>query len=202
MRELELLARGLIAGLVITAPPGPVNVVCMRRTLARGWRSGLASGLGAAAGDTLYGAVAAFSINVVIAFLVRELALIRFLGGLLLVAAGLYCCCCRRPAIPCGSRDDLISTFLLNLANPTVVLSFLAVLAALGLGGHRHWYLTVFVVAGIFCGSMLWWAALSISVSRFRARLDERKLNWLNRMAGLAMGGFGAALILLSRAAR
>lgn len=201
MRELELLGRGLIAGLIIAAPPGPVNVVCMQRTLARGWRSGLACGLGAAAGDTLYGAVAAFSINIVIAFLVRELASVRLLGGLLLVAAGIYCCR-RRPTVPFGSRADLISTFLLNLANPTVVLSFLAVLAAISLGGLRHWSLAVFVVAGIFCGSMLWWTALSVCVSRFRARLDEPKLNWINRMAGLTMAGFGAALILLSRATK
>lgn len=76
MRELELLGRGLIAGLVIAAPPGPVNVLCMQRTLARGWRSGLVCGLGAAAGDTLYGATAAFSINIVITLLIRELSLI------------------------------------------------------------------------------------------------------------------------------
>jgi threonine/homoserine/homoserine lactone efflux protein len=62
--------------------------------------------------------------------------------------------------------------------------------------------LTVFVVAGIFCGSMLWWTALSVAVMRFRARVDEHRLKWLNRLAGLAMAIFGAGLILLSRAAK
>lgn len=201
MRELELLGRGLIAGLVIAAPPGPVNVLCMQRTLARGWRSGLVCGLGAAAGDTLYGATAAFSINIVITLLIRELSLIRLLGGSLLVAAGFYCFRCQTTA-SYAPRGDLISTFLLSLANPTVVLSFLAVLAALGLGGPRRWELTVFVVAGISCGSLLWWTILSVAVVRFRDRVDERRLKWLNRMAGLAMAGFGVALILLSRAAK
>ena len=202
MRELELLGRGLIAGLVIAAPPGPVNVVCMQSTLARGWRCGLACGLAAAAVDTLYGAVAAFSINIVIAFLTRELALIRFLAGMLLVAAGIFCGRRRPVAVPSGPRADPIATFLVNLANPTVVLSFLAVLAALGLGGRRHWSLTLFVVAGIFCGSMLWWTALCAAVSRFRLRVDERKLKCMKRAAGLLMAGFGVALILLSRAAK
>jgi threonine/homoserine/homoserine lactone efflux protein len=203
VQELELLGRGLIAGLVIAAPPGPVNVLCMQRTLARGLRSGLACGFGAAAGDTLYGATAAFSINTIIALLVRELPLIRLLGGSLLVAAGLYCF--RRRPIPRAaytSGGDLISTFLLSLANPTVVLSFLAVLAGLGLGGLCHWESTAFVVAGIFCGSMLWWTTLSVMVMRVRACIDERRLKWLNRLAGLAMAGFGAGLILLSQAAK
>ncbi len=201
MRELELLGRGLIAGLVIAAPPGPVNVLCMKRTLARGWRSGLVCGLGAAAGDTLYGATAAFSINIVIALLVRELSLIRLLGGSLLVAAGFYSIRRRSTAVY-ASRGDLISTFLLSLANPTVVLSFLAVLATLGLGGPRRWESTVFVVAGIFCGSMLWWITLCIAVVRFRARVDERRMKWLNRLAGLARAGFGVGLSLLSRAGK
>jgi threonine/homoserine/homoserine lactone efflux protein len=201
VRELELFGTGLIAGLVIAVPPGPVNVLCMQRALAGGWRSGLVCGLGAAAGDTLYGATAAFSINIVIAFLVRELSLIRLLGGSLLVVAG-FRCSRRRPTAPYVSCGDLISAFLLSLANPTVVLSFLAVLAALGLGGPNRWESTVFAVAGIFCGSMLWWTALSVAVVCFRARVDERRLKWLNRLAGLAMAGFGVGLILLSRAAK
>ncbi len=154
VREIELLGRGLIAGLVIAAPPGPVNVLCMQRTLARGWRAGLVCGLGAAAGDTLYGATAAFFTSTVfeITLLTRELSLIRLAGGALLVAAG-FCCFRRRTTASYAPRGDLISTFLLSLANPTVVLSFLAVLAALGLGGPRRWELTVFVVAGISCRS-------------------------------------------------
>lgn len=201
MRELELFGRGLLAGLMIAAPPGPVNVLCMQRTLAGGWRSGLICGLGAAAGDTLYGAVAAFSINLVITLLIRELSLIRILGGSLLVAAGFYCVR-RRKSASYAPRNDPMATFLLSLANPTVVLSFLAILDALGLGRPRGWELSLFVVAGISCGSMLWWTVLSASVVRFCARVDEHRVKWLNCMAGWAMAGFGAGLILLSRAAK
>ena len=54
LADLELTMRGLVAGLIIAAPVGPVNVLCIQRTLEKGWRSGLLSGLGAALADTLY----------------------------------------------------------------------------------------------------------------------------------------------------
>lgn len=198
-----MLIRGLIAGLIIAAPVGPVNVLCMHRTILSGWRSGVISGIGAASADTLYGAVAGFSISFIIGFLERELFWIRFFGGILLVAIGaMYFF--KNP----GSFDtreeesaasDFRSTFLLTLTNPTTILSFLAVLGSLGMAHHRQVWLTVFLVAGIFCGSMLWWIILSSIVNRLRDRMNDRALRWMNRVAGLAIGGFGIASFLLSR---
>jgi len=61
-----LAIRGLVAGLIIAAPVGPVNLLCIRRTIEKGWRSGMISGLGAALADTAYGAIAGFGISLVI----------------------------------------------------------------------------------------------------------------------------------------
>src|SRR5689334_21706900 len=88
MKALELLIRGIVAGLIIAAPVGPVNVICVQRTIAKGWRSGLISGLGSAVADTIYGAIAAFSITFVIRILVRDEFWIRLVGGSLLILIG------------------------------------------------------------------------------------------------------------------
>jgi threonine/homoserine/homoserine lactone efflux protein len=191
-----LLSKGLMAGLAIAVPVGPVNVLCASRTLSRGRLSGLMSGFGAATADMLYGAIAGFSITFLIEFLEREEFWIRVIGGLLLVAIGVMYF--RKPAqapnLPAGSgtaQSDFSSTLLLTLTNPTTVLSFLAVLAGLGMGGHREWWLTFLLVGGIFCGSMLWWVILVLMVNRFRDRFDQRAIGWMNRIAGLAIGGFG-----------
>jgi threonine/homoserine/homoserine lactone efflux protein len=96
---------------------------------------------------------------------------------------------------PTGS--DFSSTLLLTLTNPTTVLSFLAVLAALGMAGHRLWWLTFLLVAGIFLGSMLWWVTLVLMVNWFRDRFDQRAMRTLNRIAGLAIGGFGIVTFIL-----
>src|ERR1044071_7571247 len=88
MNALELLLRGVAAGLIIAAPVGPVNVICVQRTIARGWRSGLISGFGSGGADTVYGAIAAFSITFVIRILIREEFWIRLVGGALLIVIG------------------------------------------------------------------------------------------------------------------
>jgi threonine/homoserine/homoserine lactone efflux protein len=204
MKALELLIRGLIAGLIITAPVGPVNVLCVQRTVTKGWRSGLFSGLGSALADMLYAAIAGFSISFVIQFLLRELFWIRFFGGILLILLGVWYYF--RPPQPLnGERKresdtgDSASTFLLTLTNPTTILSFLAVLAALGLGQPRPWYLTLLMVGAIFCGAMLWWFILTGIANRLRNRFTDRAMVWMNRIGGLAIGAFGVITLLLSR---
>ncbi|MEO8593843.1 MAG: LysE family transporter [Candidatus Solibacter sp.] len=197
-----LLSKGLMAGLAIAVPVGPVNVMCASRTLTRGRLAGLMSGFGAATADALYGAVAAFSITFVIQFLQREEFWIRVFGGLLLMAIGVMYF--RRPGQSAIGREesrdphsDFASSLLLTLTNPTTVLSFLAVLAGLGMAEHRQWWLTFLIVAGIFCGSMLWWVILVMLVNRFRDRFDQRAMTWMNRVAGLAIGAFGVVTLLI-----
>ena len=205
MREVELLIGGIIVGLMIAMPVGPVNILCIHRTIEAGWRSGVISGLGAATADMLYGGVAGFSITLVVQFVVREQFWIRFLGGILLVILGISYFFKQPEPLSAQTQEranaysDLRSTFLLTLTNPTTVLSFLAILAALGIGHQRHWWLTVFLVGGIFCGSMVWWIALGSIVNLFRDRFNDRMLLLMNRLAGLLIGGFGIAAIVLSR---
>ena len=205
MREVELLIGGIIVGLMIAMPVGPVNILCIHRTLEAGWRSGVISGLGAAVADMLYGGVAGFSITLVVQFLVREQFWIRLFGGILLVVIGISYFFKRPEPLNAQKQgrgsaySDLRSTFLLTLTNPTTVLSFLALLAALGMGDPRQWWLTVFLVGGIFCGSMVWWIVLSSIVNRFRDRFNDRTLLLMNRVAGLAIGGFGVAAFVLRR---
>jgi len=205
MREIELLIGGIIVGLMIAMPVGPVNILCIHRTLEGGWKSGVISGLGAAAADMFYGAVAGFSITLVVQFVLREQFWIRFLGGILLVVIGISYFFKRPESLNAQEQGgsnayaDLRSTFLLTLTNPTTVLSFLALLAALGIGHQAHWWLTVFLVGGIFCGSMVWWLVLSSIVNLFRDRFNDRILLSINRLAGILIAGFGIIAIVLSR---
>jgi len=205
MKGLELLIRGLAAGLIITAPVGPVNVLCVQRTITKGWRSGLFSGLGSAAADTIYAAIAGFSISFIIQFLLREIFWIRFFGGILLIGLGVWYYF--RPSQHLETEkkgpsvtSDSASTFLLTLTNPTTVLSFLAVLAGLGLSESRPWYLTLVMIGGIFAGAMLWWFILTGVANRLRDKFTDRSMVWMNRIGGLAIGIFGVVMLILSRA--
>lgn len=201
--DLELPLRGLAAGLIIAAPVGPVNLLCIRRTIEKGWRSGIVSGFGAALADTLYGAVAGFSLTLVIQFLIREEFWIRLIGGILLMAIGIVYCCTPPRSLKAGKDDstansDFVSALLLNVTNPTTALSFLAVLATLGLGKPRPLWQTSLLVVGIFCGSMTWWTILVSAVNLLRSRITNSTMHWMNYVGGIAIGGFGLVNVVLS----
>ena len=154
--------------------------------------------------DTLYGCIAGFSITFVIQFLLREEFWIRLIGGILLVLIGVFYYF-KQPQSLSGQKQgeadesDYVSTLLLTLTNPTTVLSFLAILATLGMKEDKASWLTLLLVVGIFCGSMLWWIILVSIVNRLRDRIDDHAMLWMNRVAGVAIGGFGVVTFVLSR---
>lgn len=196
MTAVELLWKGLAAGVAIAAPVGPVNVLVISRTIEKGWKSGLVSGLGAAAADAFYGGIAGFSITFVISFLIREQRPIKIAGGLLLLVIAVVYACKKPVSLRQSGRkgpahSDFVSTLLLNLTNPTTVLSFLVVLGALGMGGNRPVWLNSVLVGGIFAGSMLWWIILFTTANHLRRKFTDNTMRWMNRIASIAIGAFG-----------
>jgi threonine/homoserine/homoserine lactone efflux protein len=85
---MNILLRGLIIGVSIAAPVGPIGVLCIRRTLANGRTSGLFSGLGAATADACYGSVAAFGLTFISSLLVGQQFWFRLIGGAFLCYLG------------------------------------------------------------------------------------------------------------------
>src|SRR5579883_1381130 len=83
------LLRGLALGFSIAAPVGPIGVLCIRRTLTNGYLTGVASGMGAATADMLYGAVAAFGLSAISGFLLGERLWIHLIGAVFLGYLGL-----------------------------------------------------------------------------------------------------------------
>ena len=57
--DLDVLLRGIVMGFAIAAPVGPIGLLCIRRTLADGRAAGLATGMGAATADAVYGMMVA-----------------------------------------------------------------------------------------------------------------------------------------------
>jgi len=137
-------------------------------------------------------------------FLEQERFWIRVFGGLLLLGIGISYFF-KRPKPRSEQKvnvatklSDIRATFLLALTNPTTILSFLAVLAALGIARQRPWWQTLFLIAGIFTGSMGWWVILSRIVDRFRDAFHRSAMRTVNKVAGIAIGAFGIVTFLLA----
>ena len=186
--------KGLAVGFSIVAPVGPIGLLCIRRTLTGGWSLGLATGMGAATADMVYGLVAAAGLTAVTEVLVGARQPLQFAGGALLILLGLMSLRAEAPKERAGADSTrrataYATTFLLTLANPATILSFAAVMA--GLGAMSASGQTVMLVAGVFAGSALWWLALSTAVSLIRHRLAPSVLVWINRASGAAIMAFG-----------
>ncbi|MGL5082612.1 MAG: LysE family translocator [Microcoleaceae cyanobacterium] len=193
--ESGFLIKGVLIGLSIAAPVGPIGVLCIRRTLAHGRMTGLMSGLGAASADAVYGGVAGFGLTLVSNILVGQSFWIRLLGGVFLCYLGVKTGL-EKPAREAVTSSQIASayasTFLLTLTNPTTILSFIAVFAGLGLASTAHHYSDAGVlVLGVFLGSALWWSLLTGSVDLLREQLSDRRLQWINWISGGIIFTFG-----------
>jgi len=203
--DVFFFLRGLGLGFAIAAPVGPIGVLCIRRTLADGRLMGFVTGLGAATADATYGAIAAFGVSAVTSALVGLRLWIHLLGALFLAWLGVRTLLARPATKATASaaepgRAGLVaawaSTVALTLTNPATIISFAAVFAGLGLVGVGYTAAGL-TVAGVFCGSALWWLLLSGVVSLLRSRFDARAMRIVNIASGLLLLGF-AALSLAS----
>lgn len=198
--------RGVVIGFSIAAPIGPVGILCIRKALADGRLAAFVAGLGAALADTLFGAVAGLGIGAVNAILDGQVPLLKLAGGAFMVVLGGHTW--RSAAITIngdgvkgpGMARDFLSTFFITLTNPGTILGVAGVFAALGPsgrpnGGWEGWVL----VAGIFCGSTLWWLVLSAIASAARSRLTPERMRLFNHLSGgmLVVFGLAAAASLL-----
>ena len=200
--DANFFVRGLLIGFSIAATVGPMSVLCIQRTLARGQIYGLVSGLGIATADGVYGCIAAFGLTVIATFLVNQQGWIRLVGGFFLVYLGIKTVFSQPAERAAAAKANnflgaYASTFLLTLTNPLTILSFIAIFAGIGVGGASKSYLTAaLVVLGVFSGSAFWWCVLTGGITLLRGRFTPRWLLWINRISGSIITLFGVLALL------
>jgi threonine/homoserine/homoserine lactone efflux protein len=202
--DWSLLPRGVVIGLSVAAPVGPMAILCMRRTLTQGRLAGFVSGLGIATADACYGAIAAFGLTSIADTLVDQSSWIRILGGLFLVYLGVKTVRSRPvegtaedgPRRPADGLLAFGSTLGLTLTNPTTILSFVAIFAGFGVAsGDRKTTSAAALVIGVFAGSALWWLILTSGTGLLRSWLTVPRLTWINRVSGAVIGVFGVLAV-------
>ncbi|MDY0019523.1 MAG: LysE family transporter [Anaerolineae bacterium] len=200
--SIALLFKGILIGFSIAAPVGPIGMLCMRRTLAKGRVTGIATGLGAATADAVYGCIGALGLTWVSGFLVDQQMWLRLIGGLFLCVLGVQTFLSNPTEETASAKGEGLlgayaSTFFLTLTNPMTILSFAAIFAGLGIGNTQGDYLAaMLVVLGVFIGSATWWLTLSGGVSLLRVKVTPEGLRWINRTSGIIIAGFGLFALL------
>src|SRR4051794_27501672 len=203
---LAFLWKGVLVGLIIAVPAGPVGVLCIRRTIFQGRLAGFISGTGAATGDAIFGIIAGFGLTFVSDLLLDYQEWLRLGGGVFLLLAGSRALMAEPLARTHSERDpetllaDFFSTFALTLTNPITILAFLAVFAGIGFtGGDATLGGAAILVLGVWLGSLLWWAGLALGAGAFRHSFRRNHLVWINRGSGgiLVLSGVGLFISVL-----
>jgi threonine/homoserine/homoserine lactone efflux protein len=198
--DSTLFLKALVIGLSIAAPVGPIGLLCIQRTLAHGRAIGFLSGLGAALADACYGAIGALGVSAVIASMVAARVPLALGGAAFLAWVGVQLLRApvateaRQAADATTPLKATLSVFVLTLANPMTILSFVAVFASISTGhvaGHTLGASqAATMVLGVFLGSALWWLGLSTMVSSVRHKLSAKTMQSINRLSGAILLAF------------
>jgi len=196
---IEVLLKGLVVGVLVAAPVGPIGILCIKRVLSGGWIIGVATGLGVASADATYGLMVAAGFAAT-GLLVSFAGPMQIAGGLLIAILGaLSLRAFLRPergnsrAAPNarGLWGAFASAFGLTLSNPMTILAFAGLVAGLGAAAAGQAGATYVLVAGVFLGSLLWWVFLSTATALARRRLSPGLARWLDLVSGLVLLAWG-----------
>jgi threonine/homoserine/homoserine lactone efflux protein len=197
----------LAAAIVVTASPGPDNLMILSMGVSRGRRHGMAFGLGAALGCLSHTTLAAIGVSALIAASPLAFTALKVCGGLYLVWLGVQALrsggAAFRPGEARAPADSLRGLFvkglIANAINPKVILFFLAFLPQFvdaGRGGvaaqTAQLGLIFTVESALLFGALGWFAG---SVGAWLQR-RPRAGAWLDRIAGTVFVALGARLVV------
>ncbi len=200
MEWVILILSGVAIGIIVAAPVGPVNLICIRRTLAFGRLNGFLSGTGAALGDGVFALIVAFGLTAVSAGIESYYDAIKAVGGVLLVVMGIHTVLANprpfanRPDVSLPDPNSakalgptIATTFMLTVTNPATLLGFGALFSSWlgqGLMDNPSFATAGIMVGSVILGSMLWWGTLTGVMGQLQNRMTYTRLKWLNWISG------------------
>lgn len=190
------LIRGFAIGVIISAPMGPVGILCIQRTLNSGRKAGFYTGIGAALSDIFYCLITGFGLSLIEDFLERNQSVISLIGSFVLVAFGIYMLRKKTPDRPVKSsvlpsvspHKNILAGFLFTFSNPLILFLIIGLFARFNfLLPELHWYHIVIGYLMIAAGAVTWWYAITYFVDKVRTRFSLRSIMIINKIIGIAV---------------
>ena len=190
---LDFIFKGIIIGVIASAPMGPVGILCIQRTFNKGRCYGFVTGIGAALSDIVYALFTGLGMSFVMDFVnnAQNKFYLQIFGGILLLVFGVYCFKSNPMKNMHKSSNKQgtllhngITAFLVTLSNPLIVFLFMATFAQfafvvpdmpieMGVG-----YLSI-----VF-GALLWWFGLTWLIDKIRGKFDTNGILIINKVIG------------------
>jgi threonine/homoserine/homoserine lactone efflux protein len=197
LANIWMLVKGAGIGFAVAAPVGPIGMLCIRTTLERGRVAGFAAGLGAAVADAIYGMIGVLGVTAISGVIEAQRFWLELGGGVFVIAFGIHLGLTKpnvqngTDEIPVSLWADFVKTLVLTLANPSTILTFMAIFAGVPGAAASELAAVPVIVLGVLLGSAAWWLFLSQGVGVIRHKISEQALTWMNWAAGALLVAFG-----------
>lgn len=188
---LDIILKGLLIGIVASAPMGPVGVLCIQRTLNKGRWFGFVTGIGAALSDIVYALITGFGMSFVVEFIENKTNMfyLQLIGSIMLFFFGLYTYRSNpaesiRPASQNKGTliHNFVTAFFVTFSNPLIIFLFVALFARFTFVIPDHVFQQSLGYLSIFIGALIWWFALAYAINKVRTRFKVKEIFILNRI--------------------
>ena len=202
---LDTIVKGMIVGIICSAPMGPVGVLCVQRTLNKGRWYGFVTGLGATASDLIYALITGFGMSFVMEFIdnPQYKFVLQISGSILLFLFGVYCYKSDpRKKVHQGKGNkgslmhNFITAFLVTVSNPLIILLFMATFAQFAFIVPEHPLEMSLGFISIVGGALLWWWGLTWLIDKVREFFSLDAIVIINRIIGTIVMVFSTAIFI------
>jgi len=198
-----LFIQGIIIGLTLAVPVGPISLVCIHRTVVNGRLHGIVSGLGVATADSFYAAVAFLGLTAISGLITGYQSVFRLMAGIVFIVIGIRVFRSIPAVVSSGDGQesylgDYLSLLAITIVNPLTIIFFITILPGFGVVAQGTTLIAAIpFVAGVFLGSAVWWISLCGSLGSVRSRLSTENLRQINRISGILITCFGVGMLIL-----
>ena len=190
---LNFIFKGMLIGLIASAPMGPVGVLCVQRTLNKGRWYGFITGIGAALSDMIYAAITGYGMSYVMDVLSNQQTrmYLQIVGSIMLLAFGVYTYKSdptkkiNRSGNGKGTLfHNGMTAFLVTFSNPLIIFLFVACFAQFAFVMPDHPFEMLVGFASIVFGALLWWFGLTWLIDKIRGKFDDNGIRLINQVIG------------------
>lgn len=190
---VEIIYKGIIIGIIVSAPMGPIGILCVQRTLNKGRNHGLVTGLGAMISDLIYAALTLIGMDFVNDLLKTNEQLLQCIGSIVIVLFGVATFSTNplkilkrnHTASKMDYGQDFITAFLLTLSNVAIVFLYISLFARFHYNPiDTSWFAFSVGLLSIGAGALGWWFFITTYVSKLKRYFNRRLLMFFNRIMG------------------
>lgn len=200
MENLLFLLKGVLIGLVVGFPSGPVGFLYIKRATTDGFPAGFVSGIGSTFAHLVYAFAFLFGYSKILKIYDESGDILTFVFSTIVIILGIIIFCSNKKKD--YERDDaetlygyFLSAFGITFTNPVEIIQFTFLFSFLGIFKAVSISYPLLIL-GIIIGSLFWPLIASFTISKVRHSISNKKIEYLQKVVGIIIIFIGLFFIL------